>query len=99
MVFIGLFLIVTNYVETNYRTLIKGFIFHLMISLIVIPIDFMMYKSLGGVPIFEDIATKYEEKGLQVLNPLMMLILYFLAFNVAFFIPFLVKKIKKRKKH
>ena len=62
MVFIGILLIVTNYVPINYKTVIRGFIFHLIISLIVIPIDFvfnfdfMMYKSLGGIPIFENIA-------------------------------------------
>ena len=98
MVFIGLLLIVTNYVEINYKTVIKGFIFHLIISLIVIPIDFiynfdfMMYKSLDGIPIFEGIATKFIDKGLIILNPIMMLTLYFIAFNIVFLIPLLIKK-------
>lgn len=101
MVFIGLLLIVTKYVDISYKTVIKGFIFHLAISLIVIPIDFiynfdfMMYKDLGGIPIFESIATSFTEKGLRFLNPLMMLTLYFIAFNIVFFIPLLLNR-KKR---
>ena len=104
MVFIGLLLIITNYVEINYKTVIKGFLFHLIISVFIIPIDFifnfdfMMYKSLGGIPIFEDIALNFTENGLQVLNPIMMLLLYFLSFNIIFFIPLVIKKIKCMKK-
>ena len=102
MVFIGLLFIITNYVEINYKTLVKGFIFHLIISLIIIPIDFifdfdfMMYKSLGGIPIFENIASKFIANGLQFLNPIMMLLLYFVAFNIVFLIPLLIKKNKTR---
>ncbi len=101
MVFIGLLLIVTKYVDISYKTVLKGFMFHLIFSLIVIPIDFifdfdfMMYKSLGGIPIFESIATKFTESGLQFLNPIMMLILYFIAFNIVLLIPLIVKKIKR----
>ena len=99
MVFIGLLLIVTNYVDINYKTLLKGFIFHLVISLIIIPIDyifdfdFMMYKSLGGIPIFENIASNFIDKGLGFLNPILMMILYFIAFNIVFFISYLIKKL------
>ena len=104
MVFLGLLLIVTNYVEINYKTIIHGFVFHVIISLVVIPIDFifdfdfMMYKSLGGIPIFEDIATKLTENGLQILNPIMMLILYFIAFNIVFLIPLGIKKLIKSRR-
>lgn len=102
MVFIGLLLIITNYVDINYKTLIKGFVFHLLVSLIVIPIDFifnfdfMMYKSLGGIPIFEGIASKFTENGLIILNPIMMLLLYFIAFNIVFAIPLMIKKYKTK---
>ena len=41
MVFLGLLLVVTNYTFINYKTIIKGFIFHIIISLIIIPIDFI----------------------------------------------------------
>ena len=101
MVFLGLLLIITQYVEINYSTVIKGFMFHLAVSLIVIPIDFifdfdfMMYKHLGGIPIFEGIASKLTEEGLIILNPFMMLALYFIAFNVVFAIPLLIKEIKR----
>ena len=100
MVFLGLLLITTNYVEINYKTIIKGFIFHMLISLIIIPIDFlfnfdfMMYKSLGGIPIFENIALKLTENGYSFLNPILMLLLYFIAFNIVFIVPLLCKKIK-----
>ncbi len=104
MIFIGLLLIVTNYVEIDYKTVIKGFIFHLIISLFVIPIDyifnfdFMMYKDLGSIPIFESIATKFTENGLGFMNPIIMLLLYFVAFNIIFAIPLLVKKYKNIKR-
>ena len=52
MVFIGLLVIVSNYVEISYKTVIKGFIFHLIISLFIIPIDFnissMKYALLAS---------------------------------------------------
>lgn len=101
MVFLGLLMIVTNYVDKKYITIVKGFIFQFIISIIVIPLDFikdwdfMLYKSLGGVPIFEDIATKLTIKNLGFLNPIMMLILYFIAFNIIFLIPIGIKKLRR----
>lgn len=100
MVFIGLLIIVTNYVDMKYTTIIYGYIFHLVISLFVIPIDFiynfdfMLYLNLGGVPIFEDIASQFTSMNLSILNPMMMLILYFVAFNIVFLIPLGIKKIR-----
>ncbi len=105
MTFLGLLLIVTKYVPINYQTVIKGFVFHLIASLIVIPIDyifdfdFMMYKYLGSIPIFEDVATKLIQKGLGILNPILMLFLYFLAFNIVFLIPIGVNKLFKEEKN
>ena len=99
MVFLGLLLIVTNYVPKKYTTILKGFLFHLIISIIVIPIDFikdwdfMLYKNLGGVPIFEDIATKLSLNNLGFLNPLIMVLLYFISFNIIFLIPMGIRKI------
>lgn len=101
MVFLGLLLIVTNYVDMKYSTIIYGYVFHILISLIVIPIDFiydfdfMLYHHLGGIPIFEDIASKFTSMNLSVLNPLIMLILYFIAFNIVFLIPLAIKKVLK----
>ena len=99
MVFIGLLLIVTNYVDMKYSTIINGFIMQLVFSLFVIPIDFifnwdfMMFLNLGGIPVFEDVATKLTNANMQFLNPILMLALYFAAFNIVFLIPLGIKKI------
>lgn len=101
MVFVGLLLIVTNYVDVNYKTILKGFIFHFVVSLVVIPIDFifkfdfMMYRNLGGVPVFEHIATKFTNMNVQFLNPIMMLLIYFLTFNVIILSAMGIKKVVK----
>ena len=102
MVFIGLLLIVTNYVESKYENVLLGFLFHLIISLIIIPIDFifnfdfMLYHNLGGIPIFEDIATKFTQMNIQIINPIMMLILYFVAFNIIYVMSLITKKINNK---
>ena len=98
MVFIGLLILVTKYIDINYSTIINGYLFHLFFSLIIIPIDFiynydfMLYLNLGGIPFFEDIATKFTELNMQILNPILMLILYFIAFNIVLIIPLIIKK-------
>ena len=99
MVFIGLLYIVNNFVDIKYKTIIKGFIFHFIISLIIIPIDiifnfdFMMYINLGGIPIFENVASYLTSINLGFLNPIMMLILYYISFNIVFLIPMGIKKL------
>ena len=99
MVFMGLLLITTNYVDYNYKTMLNGFKFHLLFSLIVIPLDyifnwdFMMYKNMGSIPIFEDIGTKLINNNLGFLNPIIMLILYFVAYNLIFFIIYYIKRL------
>jgi len=104
MVFIGLLLIVTNYVELKYENVLSGFLFHLMISLIIIPIDFifnfdfMLYLNLGGIPVFEDIATKFTAMNMQLINPILMLILYFVAFNIIYVLSLIIKKLLRREK-
>lgn len=102
MVFLGLLLIVTNYVEIEYKAILRGYLFHLLISIFIIPIDFiynfdfMLYLNLGGIPIFEDIANYLTSINMQILNPCLMLILYYIAFNIVFIIPLGIKKIKSR---
>ena len=97
MLFLGLLLVVTNYVDMKYIRVIYGYMFHLAISLIVIPIDFifnfdfMLYLNLGGIPIFQDIASYFTNINLRILNPIMMLILYYLAFNIVYIIPKFIK--------
>lgn len=92
MVFLGLLLLITKYVNMEYKNILNGFVFHIIVSMLVIPIDFifnfdfMMYKNLGGIPIFEDIASNLSSMGLQFINPLLMTILYFLSFNLIFVI-------------
>lgn len=101
MVFIGTLLIVTKYVNIEYSTVIKGFIFHVILSIPIIIIDyiynfdFMMYKELSSLPIFDGIGSNLISNELGFLNPLIMLILYFLTFNIVFGIPLLIKKLKK----
>lgn len=101
MVFLGLLLIVTDYVERSYQTIFLGYLFHLLFSLLIIPIDFifhfdfMMYYRLGSIPIFEGIASQLIEKKLQFLNPVMMLVLYLIAFHLIFCISLLIRKILK----
>jgi len=100
MLFTGLLLITTNYIDYDYKTLINGFKLHLLVSIIVIPLDyifnwdFMMYKNMGSIPIFEDIGTKLIDKGMGFLNPIIMLILYFIAYNLIYFIIKFIIKIK-----
>ena len=100
MVFLGLLLIVTKYVNIEYKTVLKGFLFQVLVSLIVIPIDyifnydFMMYKDLSSIPIFEDIASNLTNMHLGFINPFIMLILYFIAFNIIFIMPLLVSRKK-----
>ena len=101
MVFLGLLLIVTNYVDMKYITVIYGYLFHLAISLIVIPIDFifnfdfMFYRNLSDIPVFNNVASFFTSINLQILNPIMMLILYFIAFNIVYIIYLGVKKLVK----
>ena len=102
MVFLGLLLIITNYVDIKYKTILNGYFFHLLISFVVIPIDFifnfdfMMYLNLGGIPFFENIASYLTSINLQILNPIMMLILYFIAFNIVFLIPMIYSNYLKK---
>ena len=102
MVFIGLLIIVTNYIDMKYTIVLKGYLLHLLISLIVIPMDFifnfdfMLYKDLGGVPFFGGIASNLTSMNLGFLNPIMMLVLYFVFFNIIYFIVVGIRKIKNR---
>lgn len=86
MVFLGLLLIVTDKDCCGRGTVHRGFAFHLLFSAFVIPVDFiwgfdfMLYRELGGVPVFEDVASRLTAAGLGFLNPLLMLCLYYLAF-------------------
>ena len=104
MVFLGLLVLVTRLrsagdaapsqadQDPGLSTLKGGFCFHLLFSLVVIPVDFlfdfdfMLYRDLGGVPFFEDLAARLTAAGLTFLNPLLMLLLYLLAFALILFL-------------
>ncbi len=102
MVFMGLLIIVKTPRNISFSLVGKGFLFHLIASAVVIPIDyiwnydFMMYKDLGGIPLFEGVATKLTERGLGFLNPFLMLALYFSAFSLVWLIAAGIKNRKKR---
>ena len=97
MVFLGLLMIVTGYVDCNYKTILSGFFFHILFSILVIPIDFifqwdfMMYYNLGSIPFFEGIASNLTMHGFRFLNPFMMLVLYFLAYHLSLCLGFGIK--------
>lgn len=99
MVFLGLLLIVTDYVEIKHSTVLYGYFFHFLFSLLVIPIDFifqfdfMMYYHLGSIPVFEGFASQLTANHLQFLNPIIMLILYFIGFYVIFGISLIIRRI------
>lgn len=92
MVALGLLLIVTGTAEPGQgrglraATVHRGYLFHLIFSAVVIPVDFlfdmdfMLYRDLGGVPFFESVADRFAAAGLRFLNPILMLGLYYLAF-------------------
>ena len=102
MLFLGLLLIITNYVDMKYSSIISGYLFHLAFSVIIIPIDyiynfdFMMYKNLGGIPFFENIASYFSSNNLSFINPIMMLLLYFISFNIIFIISLFLIKIYQK---
>ena len=101
MVFLGLLLILTDEDCCGRKTVHRGFLFHLIFSAVVIPIDFiwnfdfMLYRCLGGMPVFEDVASRFTEAGLGFLNPLLMLALYGLAFWLVSGTAWLIRRIKK----
>jgi hypothetical protein len=97
MVFIGLLLVVTERTKLSFSIVKNGFLLHALISLVVIPVDFlfgfdfMLYRELGGVPFFENLAAEFTARRLSFLNPPMMLFLYFLGFSLVFGITALFK--------
>ena len=92
MVFSGLLVLVTTRPNLRFSVVAKGFLFHVIASAIVIPLnyildlDFMLYRDLGGVPVFEGVAKDLTDRGLAFLNPVLMLILYFAAFCLVWLI-------------
>ena len=98
MTFTGLFLLVTNYVECSFKTVLKGFILHMIISVPVIifnyikDMDFMLYYYAGGIPFIEDLSNKLAESGLRWITTLVMIPLYFAGFNAVIWATYGIKK-------
>lgn len=86
MVFTGLWLLVTNYVEINFKTVLYAFVLHMMFSAIVIPVDyalnldFMLYLRAGGAPLVELLGEKLYELRLSFLTTIIMIGVYFGCF-------------------
>ena len=103
MVFTGLLLYVTDYLELDLSIVLNGFLFQVAASLIVIPLDFisgydfMLYRDLGGVPVFEAVADRLTKSGLRFLNPLLMTELYFVSFLVICLIALGMKSLARRR--
>ncbi len=97
MVFTGVLLLVTNYVELKFSSVIYAFALHMAISLFVIPYDyitgqdFMLYLNAGGAPLLEGIAEKFNAAGMRWLTTLMMIAAYFGLFA---FLIYLARGIK-----
>jgi hypothetical protein len=60
--------------------------------------DFMMYRYLGGIPFFEDLAAKFTDAGLWFLNPPLMLLLYLLAFQLVWLLLWTSTHLLRRRK-
>ena len=86
MVFMGLLVLFSRRGDLGFSIVTDGYLFHLIPSAFVIPadivfgLDFMLYRDLGGIPFFEGLASRLKDMGLWFLNPVMMLILYLVAF-------------------
>lgn len=83
MVFLGVLLLVTNYVELNMSMVLDAFLLHMLFSLIVIPFnyirdyDFMLYRRAGGAPLLESLADKLHEQDLDFVTTILMIATYF----------------------
>lgn len=87
MVFLGVWMIITNYVELNFKLVLSGFALHMAFSLIVIPYnyirgwDFMLYRQAGGAPLIEGISEKLWEAGVGWITTPIMIVTYFGLFS------------------
>ncbi len=92
MVFMGILILVSRRGDLRFSIVADGYLFHLVPSVFVIPVDylfgfdFMLYRDLGGVPYFEGVASRLKDAGLAFLNPVLMLLLYFIAFTIIYLI-------------
>ena len=102
MVFTGLLLLVTNYVEASFKTVLHGFILHMLFSVIVIPFDyirkadFMLYYMAGGVPLISAWGEALAAKNLHFVTTIIMVIAYFGSFSLIVYVTKAVKWVVRR---
>ena len=88
MVFTGLLLVTAEHTPLPFSRVKEGYFLHFLVSLPVIAVDllfgydFMLYRDLGGVPFFGELASRFSQQGLGFLNPPLMLLLYFTGFSL-----------------
>lgn len=99
MFFAGLWLIVSNYIKLDFKSVIYAFLFHMGISLIVIPFDyindydFMLYRHAGGAPLIEDLADILSKNNLEWVTTIIMIVLYFALFVGIIYVSLGIKKL------
>ena len=83
MVFTGMLLLVTHYVEFSFKAVLHGFVLHMLYSIPVIIFDyamnydFMLYHDAGGIPMVEKLAETLNMNGFYWATTLMMILIYF----------------------
>ncbi len=86
MVFMGTLLCVTASHRTDIRTVLDGYLFHLLFSALVIPMDFilgqnfMFYREMDSLPLLSVLNEALVRGGLTFLTPVIMLAVYFALF-------------------
>ena len=101
MVFLGVWMLITNYVELNFKTVLYAFILHMLFSIIVIPYDhirtydFMLYRTAGGAPLIEKLGDLLAAKGLAWITTIIMIIVYFALFAMIIYVTLGIKTLIK----
>ncbi|MCR5332646.1 MAG: YwaF family protein [Bacilli bacterium] len=99
MVFTGLWLVVTVYVEPNFKSLMYGFVAHMMISVPIIildyalKLDFMMYYGAGGIPLIESLADILIAHKLRFFVTIIVSIVYFGVFAFIIYLMHFIKRL------
>ena len=88
MVFMGALLCMTASRRPDVRTVLKGCLFHLFFSALVIPVDyifgfdFMFYREMSDLPFLSGLADALAQYRMAFLTPVLMLIVYFVMFGL-----------------
>ena len=80
MFFTGVFLLMTGYHKLEWGDALRAMAPILLLSLVAIPVnysigsDYMLIYSAGGVPLYEDLASRLAEMGLRPVFTAIMLL-------------------------